>query len=83
MKTDTFLKSFSLKLWNAVGATVIFIIMILTTIQHLRLRYEYVATEDLSIMNSVFLIITIFLQQGTQNLAKIYFLKNIFHWNDL
>jgi hypothetical protein len=82
MKMETLLQSFSIRLWIAVAATVTFLIMLLRTIQHLRLHYERVGKEDLRILNSVFLIFTIFLQQGTENLLKSFLLNNVFYSNN-
>jgi hypothetical protein len=79
MKTNTFLQSFSVRLWIAVVVTLISLIMFLTTIQHLRLHYERIGKEELRILNSVFLIFTIFLQQGTENLVKTFLLNNILY----
>jgi hypothetical protein len=78
MKANTFLRSFSIRFWIAAVVTVISLIMFLTAIQHLRLHYERVVEEDLRIMNSVFLIFTIFLQQGTEN-VKTFLLNNILY----
>jgi hypothetical protein len=49
-------------------AAIIFILSIsLTVIQHLRLYYEHVKKEDLSVSTSAVLIVAIFVQQGTDS----------------
>ena len=64
LKWNVFLLPFSVRLWMAVGATIIVLSISMTIIQRLRLCYEHVNKEDLSIVSSTMLIIAIFLQQG-------------------